>query len=92
MKLEWDDDKAALNLKKHDIDFEDAQFVFHDVGRIERYDGREDYGEDRWITVGFVYSHLLAVAYTIRDEETLRLISARKADTHEQNDYRQANP
>jgi uncharacterized DUF497 family protein len=92
MELEWDADKAALNLHKHGVDFEVAQFVFHDFGRIERYDGREDYGEDRWVTIGFVYSSLLSVAYTIRGEETIRLISARKADTHEQNEYREANP
>jgi uncharacterized DUF497 family protein len=92
MELEWDADKAALNLQKHGVAFEDAQFIFYDAGRIERYDGREDYGEDRWVTVGFVYSRLLAVAYTVRDEETIRLISARKADSHEQNEYREANP
>jgi uncharacterized DUF497 family protein len=92
MELEWDEGKAALNLRKHDVAFEDAQFVFHDLGRIERYDGRENYGEDRWVTIGFVHSRLLTVAYTLRGEATLRLISARKADTHEQNDYREANP
>jgi uncharacterized DUF497 family protein len=92
MRLEWDADKAALNLQKHGVAFEDAELVFYDFGRIERYDGREDYGEDRWVTIGFAYSMLLSVAYTVRDDETTRLISARKADSHEQNQYCEANP
>ena len=56
MKLEWDADKAAQNLKKHGVAFEDAMLVFYDSGRIETYDGREDYGEDRWATIGLAYS------------------------------------
>jgi uncharacterized protein (DUF4415 family)/uncharacterized DUF497 family protein len=47
MELEWDASKAELNLQNHGISFEDAALVFYDHGRIESYDGREDYGEDR---------------------------------------------
>ncbi|MDO5679883.1 MAG: BrnT family toxin [Pelistega sp.] len=47
MELEWDADKAARNLKKHGVSFEDAKFVFYDYGRIETYDGRDEHGEDR---------------------------------------------
>ena len=50
MKLEWDANKAALNLQNHGISFDDAALVFYDQGRIETYDGREDYSEDRWAT------------------------------------------
>ncbi|MCL2298360.1 MAG: BrnT family toxin [Proteobacteria bacterium] len=92
MDFEWDADKAALNLKKHGVAFEDAEHVFYDLGRIERYDGREDYGEDRWVTIGFVDPVLLYVAYTVRNEETIRLISARKANEEERKQYRQAHP
>lgn len=45
MELEWDAGKAAQNLKKHGVSFDDALLVFYDPGRIETYDGREDYGE-----------------------------------------------
>jgi len=48
MDFEWSAAKAASNLRKHGILFEDAARVFFDVGRIEIYDGRDDYGEDRW--------------------------------------------
>lgn len=91
MELEWDADKAARNLKKHGVSFEDAELVFHDAGRIETYDGREDYGEDRWATIGLACSTVLYVVYTIRHKDTIRLISARKADAKERKQYRQAN-
>ena len=52
MKLEWDADKAAQNLKKHGVSFEEAELVFYDTGRIEAHDDREDYAEDRWATIG----------------------------------------
>ncbi len=65
--------------------------MFLDPNRIETFDGREVYGEDRWKTVGLVEPALLAVVYTVRgeDDEITRLISARKADTYEQAQYRE---
>ena len=92
MELEWDTQKAALNLQKHGVSFEDAALVFYDHGRIETYDGREDYSEDRWATIGEAYAALLYVVYTIRHEDTVRLISARKANASERKQYREANP
>ena len=91
MELEWNTDKAALNLKKHGVSFEDAVFVFYDTGRIETHDGRENYREDRWATIGLAYSVVLYVVYTVRHEETIRLISARKANANERKQYREAN-
>jgi uncharacterized DUF497 family protein len=92
MKFEWDADKAQSNLRKHQVSFEEAARVFLDPSRIETFDGRADYGEDRWKTVGLVEPALLAVVYTIRsdeDSEIIRLISARKADGFEQTQYRE---
>ncbi|GAB1392033.1 BrnT family toxin [Rhodocyclaceae bacterium] len=91
MELEWNADKAALNLKKHGVSFEDAVLVFFDTGRIETHAGREDYGEDRWATIGLAYSAVLYVVYTVRHEETIRLISARKANANERKQYHEAN-
>lgn len=91
MQLDWDADRAARNLMKHGVSFEDAVLVFYDSGRIEAYDGREDYGEDRWATIGLAYSAVLYVVYTVRQEDTIRLISARKANADERNQYREAN-
>ncbi len=91
MNVEWDADKAAQNLKKHGVSFEDAELIFYDVGRIEAYDGREDYGEDRWATIGLAHSAVLYVVYTVRHEDTIRFISARKANADERKQYREAN-
>jgi uncharacterized DUF497 family protein len=91
MEFEWDPDKEQSNLRKHQVSFEEAARVFLDPNRIETFDGREDYGEDRWKTVGLVEPALLAVVYTVRgeDSEVIRLISARKADSYEQAQYRE---
>ena len=80
MEFEWDPDKAQSNLRKHEVSFEEAARVFLDPNRIETFDGREAYGEDRWKTVGLVEPALLAVVYTVRgeDDEIIRLICARK--------------
>lgn len=86
LNFEWDDDKAASNLTDHRVAFEDAARVFYDPSRIDRYDGREDYGEDRFLTIGLFGTVELAVVYTVRGD-TIRLISARKAESHERNDY-----
>jgi len=91
MKLEWDAGKAALNLRKHGISFEEAAHVFNDPERLETYDSRDAYGEDRWATIGLSWAVLLYVVYTVRDEESIRIISARKANASEQAQYRKAN-
>jgi len=92
MNFEWDADKAAQNLRKHGVQFSVAARAFFDPYRIEVYDGRKDYREDRWATIGYADPALLYVVYTVRSGETIRLISARKANEQEHKQYRQANP
>lgn len=91
MEFEWDPDKAQSNLRKHRVSFEDAVRVFLDPNRIESFEVREAYGEDRWKTVGLVEPALLAVVYTVRGEDgdIIRVISARKADENERAHYRE---
>lgn len=91
MNFAWDEKKAASNPRMHGVSFQDAAEVFLDPLRIETLDGRDAHGEDRWKTVGLVEPALLAVVYTVRGEdgETIRLISARKADAHEREQYRE---
>ena len=90
MQISWDKNKNVSNQRKHGVSFEVAARVFLDTGRIEMYDDREDYGEDRWITIGAAESALLVVIYTLRDAggEIIRLISARKANAKEREAYR----
>ena len=95
MEFEWDPRKALRNLYKHEVSCEEAARVFLDPNRIETFD-EGDHGEDRWRTVGLVAPALLAVVYTVRgkDGDVIRLISARRADSHEKTQYRevQAGP
>jgi uncharacterized DUF497 family protein len=84
--FEWDEEKAATNLKDHGVSFELAARAFYDVDRTDRYDSRDAYGEDRFVTVGLVGTVELAIAYTMRGD-TIRIISARKAETNEQSNY-----
>lgn len=91
MLFEWDPNKAAANQEKHHLSFEVAARVFLDPRRIELFDDREEYGEDRWITIGLVDPVVLVVVYTLRgqDGETVRLISARRANENEKRTYYQ---
>jgi uncharacterized protein len=86
MEFEWDEEKATLNERKHGVPFRFATRVFLDENRLEWIDTRRQYGEPRWITIGLIESVEIAVAYTVRGE-TIRLISARKAERHEREDY-----
>lgn len=86
LNFEWDDKKAASNLKKHGVPFEEAIAIFLDPNRLDHHDGREAYGEDRFLAVGLTDTDVLVIAYTVRDD-TIRIISARKATSHEQRDY-----
>jgi uncharacterized DUF497 family protein len=91
MDFEWDDAKAASNLRKHGVAFEDAAHVFLDGRRVDVVDDRKDYGEIRWLTLGWAGPVLLVVAYTLRgaDGGTIRIISARKANASERAYYRE---
>ena len=85
-KFEWDPNKAASNRAKHGISFEEAKGVFRDTFATEELDSREDYGEARYVVIGMARNKLLFVIYTERGEK-IRIISARKADNDEQNEY-----
>lgn len=86
MEFEWDTRKAQFNLRKHGIRFAVASAVFLDNRRLERIDTSENYGEDRWITVGLAEDIELTVVYTLRGER-IRIISARKASRYEREAY-----
>ena len=85
LEFEWDEEKAAANLKKHGIDFRDAALVFNDPFRKEFYDAAHSGDEDRYNTIGKV-DEILFVVYTER-KERIRLISARKATKLERRRY-----
>ena len=83
-KFEWDDDKARINLDKHEISFDLASKVFDDPAREERLD--DDTDEERWIAIGLAEGRVLFIVFTERNGRT-RIISARKANRNEQASY-----
>ncbi|NCQ71388.1 MAG: BrnT family toxin [Microcystis aeruginosa Ma_QC_Ca_00000000_S207] len=88
MEIEWDNNKAASNLIKHKIDFEDAKNIFLDPNRLEREDKR-DYNEPRIQVIGIVNQVVLFVVYTKRNGR-YRIISARRANKNERRQYYQS--
>ena len=88
MEIEWDNNKAAANLIKHKIDFEDAKNIFLDPNRLEREDQR-DYNETRIQVIGIVNQVVLFVVYTKRNGR-YRIISARRANKNERRQYYQS--
>ncbi len=89
MLFEWDEVKAAANLKKHGVDFRNAVRVFNDIYRIERFDFAHSDEEDRYNTIGMV-DDILYVVYTER-RERIRIISARLATKQERRMYYDRN-
>lgn len=86
MRFEWDESKNRRNLRKHDVRFESAILVFGDPYALtQRDDAFED--EERWLTLGAVApGAILLVVHTLaeeQDEEVIRIISARAAESHE---------
>jgi uncharacterized DUF497 family protein len=86
MEFEWDANKNLLNRQKHGIRFEDAIHIFDDENRIEQPDVRNEYGEERWKTIGLVFGIVFSVIFTMRDI-AIRIISARRASRKEREEY-----
>jgi hypothetical protein len=91
--FDWDPAKAAGNLQKHGVAFEDAMAVFSDPLALSRLDDPSAY-EMRWVTIGMAIDRLLLVVHTYVeiDEEVVyvRMISARRPTKREKRSYEQA--
>jgi uncharacterized DUF497 family protein len=89
-RFEWNDEKARVNLKKHDVDFQEASTVFDDPVFITFLDEEHSADEERYITIGLSgKQRLLMVAHTERGNK-IRIISARKVTKNEENFYVEA--
>ena len=83
--FEWDPNKDRLNRRKHGVAFADTFAVFEDPHAISRDD--EEHGEERYVTMGMdCFGRVLVVVYTWRDD-SIRVISARKATRSEVSQY-----
>ena len=86
LTFEWDEEKNAANIRNHGIDFLDAALIFENP-TIEAIDDRGDYDEERYIALGLSGQTVLNVVYTWRDENVVRIISARRANRHDAEKY-----
>lgn len=87
MQFEWDPRKAAANLKRHGVSFEEAATAFRDPLSATARDPDHSVGEDRFITFGVSNrGRVLAVSHTERGD-ILRIISARQATKGERKIY-----
>ena len=85
MEYEWDENKAARNLRCHGVSFEAvAHFVWNEATIFE--DDRNDYGERRWLAYGPIGARLHCLVFTVRGER-IRVISLRKANSREVKRY-----
>jgi uncharacterized protein len=81
----WDEAKRRSNLRKHGIDFADAERIFRGF-TLTAEDMREGYGERRFLTLGVLENQVVSVAHTERGDD-IRLISIRKATKRETRFY-----
>ena len=83
MRITFDPAKRDKTLRERRLDFSDAGEIF--AGRtITFLDAREDYGEDRYRTYGYLDGRLVMVVWTSRDDDERRIISMRKTNDREQ--------
>jgi uncharacterized DUF497 family protein len=90
--FEWDPLKAAGNLVKHGVSFEEATTVFQDARGLDGPDLGHSVSEERRLHLGLsILGRLVVVAYTVRrqddEKETIRIISARRASKKERQAY-----
>jgi uncharacterized protein len=89
LNFEWYEDKNRANIRKQGLDFADAAEMFRGMLLVEP-DTREDYGEKRWKGIGVMGGRMVAIIFTERSADTIRIISLRKADREEQREYEKA--
>lgn len=90
IKFDWNLAKAASNLRKHGVSFEEAQTVFYDEFAIQFYDEPHSTDEVHFLMLGMSSgAHLLLVCHCERDDDVIRIISARKATKQECSYYGQ---
>lgn len=88
MQFEWDEAKNLENIRKHQIDFTDVPEMFESQMLIE-LDDRIDYGEERWIGIGFLRNGVAVVVWAERQHNLIRIISARRANRYERKRFEQ---
>lgn len=90
IRIEWDEAKNRSNQLRHKLSFEEAAVLLEeDQECLEYYDFKHSAEEDRFVAIGSISRGVVAVVYTEREEDTLRIISARFATAPELELYRE---
>jgi uncharacterized protein len=86
MNFEWDESKNKSNRQRHGLDFTEAEPIFNPSLFVD-IDDREDYGEERYVGLGLLDGRVVVVIFTQPDDDTVRVISRRKANSYERQQY-----
>ncbi|MBI1815398.1 MAG: BrnT family toxin [Deltaproteobacteria bacterium] len=94
MRFEWDPRKERRNLERHGIGFDEASTVFVDTLSITIPDPEHSDDEERWVIMGVSHRQRLLVVVHMEDDEQqiVRIISARPADSGERREYEEGRP
>jgi uncharacterized DUF497 family protein len=89
IEFEWDNNKENKNIEKHQVSFEEAKTAFYDEFALQYFDPVHSDSEDRFILLGMSFRlRTIVVCHCFRREETsIRIISARKANKSEEKEY-----
>ncbi len=87
LRFAWDPAKAAANLRKHGVSFEDATTAFGDPHSLTVPDPDHSAAESRFTLIGTSKLGLIVVVSHTERGNTIRIISARKATRHERATY-----
>ena len=87
MRFEWDDAKAAANLRKHRVSFDEAAEVFLDPYALDDRNAEHSYDEERFFVIGYSAVRMLYVVFVERRGNVIRIISARLPTPAERKAY-----
>jgi uncharacterized DUF497 family protein len=82
VKIDWDEAKRQANLRKHGLDFSDAEEAFSAITHTVE-DRRFSYGEQRFVTLGLLRDMVVVITHT-EARDRIRIISMRKATRNEE--------
>lgn len=87
LTFEWDETKRRANIRKHGLDFADAQRLFAGMPLLVTPDTNGDYGEERWFGLGKIGTRIVVIVFVSTQPNVIRVISLRKADKDEEAEY-----
>ena len=86
-RFEWDRSKAAANVRKHGVSFEEARSIFYDQLSLTKYDEKDSNYEERFVSIGFSERGRLLIFAHADEGDIVRIISARTPTRIEANQY-----